>query len=140
MHVSHKLHRLFLPIVIIGALGIGIIDSVLTPSPVLAFEHEIFSSDRGELCVDDPREHTAYPCKNDGSGSGGNIAAVISIAICILACLYNIKGSLTTHPENKDLDGETYPNPWTLPAVLWLGMNIVLVCVLLYLIVFALQG
>ena len=51
MDVSHKLLRLFLPIVIIGALGIGILDSILTPSPVFAYRHV------DELDLHDPDQY-----------------------------------------------------------------------------------
>ncbi|MQF65272.1 hypothetical protein FIM04_04055 [SAR202 cluster bacterium AC-409-J13_OGT_754m] len=132
--MSAKLPRLFLPIVIIGALGIGMIVSVMTASPVLASGHQ--------LCVDDPREHMAYPCKEAGSGSdiGRSIALIGFLLLVAIAASYNIRESVTTHPVNKYLDGETYPNPWILESVLWLGLNIALLCAMLYLIVFALQG
>jgi hypothetical protein len=64
------------------------------------------------------------------------------IVLPLFAALFffNIKKLFDQHPVFTTPSGETYPNPWNLRAVLWLGVCIAMLCLMVYFMVLTLQG
>ena len=100
MDVSHKLLRLFLPIVFIGALGIGILDSILTPSPVLAHRH-VNEEEYQDGLIDD---------SGSISGEIGYLFLVALFVLCLYSTVENIR--MIKKGEKFDPNGEPQSLYW----------------------------
>ena len=110
MDVSHKLLRLFLPIVIIGALGIGILDSILTTSPVLAHRHV-----DEDLCVVDGR------LENCLEGIDQDSFYSKTIGLLFFGALFALSLYSTVEEIRKIKKGERFDPKTGEPQSLYLG-------------------